>query len=103
MSIRRGATSASAGAVFKCSARSARLVERAGRQEVVDERQRRLQPARQRRVVGGADERVEPDQAVAAPLQARDLIAQHRRVAAVPAVGNEQHHRPPVSARRGHR
>ena len=88
-----------AGSVFKCSARSARLRQRARRQEVVHERQRRLQPARQRRVVEGADQRVEPDQAMAAPLQARDLLAQHDRIAAVPAVGDEQHDRAAVRAR----
>ena len=81
---------------FKCIARSARLVKRPRRQEIVDERQRRLQPARQRRVVGGADERVQPDQPMAASLQPRDLVAQLARIAAIPAVGDEQHDRTAV-------
>ena len=64
----------------------AEVVERARRQEVVDIRQRRLQAARERCVIGGADQRVQPDQPVAAALQARDLIAEHGRLAAIPPV-----------------
>ncbi len=50
--------------------------QRPRRQEIVDERQRRLEAARQRRVVGRADERVQPHQSMAASLEPRDLVAQ---------------------------
>ena len=49
------------------------IVQRPRRQEVVHERQRRLQAARERRVVGRADQRIEPDQTMAGTLQTRDL------------------------------
>src|SRR5260370_37639707 len=55
-------------------------------QEIVDVRECGPNPARQRFVVGRSEERIEPDQTAAAPLQTRDLIAEHSRVAAVPSV-----------------
>lgn len=60
-------------------------------QEVVHERQGGLESTRERFVALGADEGVEPDESVAASLQARDLFAQHLRIAAVPSVRDEEH------------
>ena len=50
------------------------VVQRPGRQEIIDVRQRCLQSSGQRSVVGGPDERVEPDEPVAAPLEPGDLL-----------------------------
>ena len=67
-----------------------------GRQKIVHERQRGLKSARQRRVVGGAEERIQPDQPMTASLEPRDLRAELHRVAAVPAVRDQQHDRTAV-------
>ena len=48
-------------------------------------------PAGQRLVAGRAGERVEPDEAVAVAPQPRGLGRDERRVAAVPAVGDDDH------------
>src|SRR5207244_11743483 len=58
--------------------------QRASRQEIVDERQRRLKSASERRVVGRPDQRVEPDQAMTTSLEPRNLLCQLRRTAATP-------------------
>src|SRR5262245_63091356 len=63
------------------------------RQEVVDIRQRCLHALRQRLVVAATEQWVEPDQAMARSLEPRHLVAQQRRVAAIPAVADQQHHR----------
>ena len=89
--------------VFKCTANSREIGQRARRQKIVNERQRGLKAARQRRVVHGADQRVEPDQPVTAPLQSGHLRAQDIGIASVPAVRDEQHHRAArCSTRRAH-
>ena len=77
------------------------IVEGSRRKEIVDKRQRRLQPARERRVVGRAEERIQPDESMAAPLEPANLIAEQERIAAVPSVGDEQHHRRRRAARAG--
>src|SRR2546430_9142607 len=59
-------------------------------QEIVDVRECGPNPARQRLVVGRSEERIEPDQTAAAPLQTRDLIAEHCRFAAVPSVADHK-------------
>src|ERR1051325_801782 len=59
-------------------------------EEVVDVWQRGHDAARERLVIRGAEEGVEPDEAAAAALEARDLAAQHGRVAAVPAVADDE-------------
>src|SRR6516162_4217737 len=68
------------------------IVQRPGGQEVVDERQRCLQSPRQRCVAGGADERVQPDQAMTASLKARDLLSQLLGISPIPPVRDQQHH-----------
>ena len=60
------------------------------REKVVDVGQRRAHPARERFVVRRAGERVQPDETVAAVLQARDLAGQQGRIAPIPAVADEQ-------------
>src|SRR5690242_15753788 len=70
------------------------IAQRARRQEIVDERQRRLQSARERRVVSGAEKRIQPHEPVTASLQTRDLIAELRRIPAIPSVRDQEHHRP---------
>ncbi len=65
--------------------------DRAGRQEVVDVRVGRAHPAGQRLVAGRAGQRVEPDQPVAVAPQPGGLGRDERRVAAVPAVGHDDH------------
>src|SRR5216684_1466645 len=72
------------------------IVQGSRGQEIVDERQRRLKAARERRVVGGPGERVQPQQAMAASLEPRDLIPQLPGIAAIPPVGDEQDHGPPA-------
>src|SRR6516162_9381396 len=69
------------------------VVQRASRQKVVDVGKRRLQTACQRRIVDGANQRVEPDQAMTASLEPGDLVAKLSRIATVPPVRDNQHHR----------
>ena len=57
--------------------------------EVVDVRQRRLHPGRHRRVARLPAVRVGPHHAVRQPVQPRHLLAEQRRVAALPAVGRD--------------
>ena len=61
------------------------------RQEVVHVGQGGLHPLGERLVVGRAEQRVQPHQAVAAPLQAGGLAGQQFRIAPVPAVGDYHH------------
>ena len=75
--------------------------QRVAGHELVDVRQRRLHPARQRLVVRVRLERVEPDQPVRAARQARDLALELLRLAAIPAVGEQHHDR--AAARAGGR
>src|SRR5512134_1605253 len=72
------------------------VCERPRRKEVVHIRQGRLQSARERRVVGRADERVQPDEAVTASLQACNLLAQQLRIAAIPSVRYQEDDGPAV-------
>ena len=65
--------------------------ERAGRQEVVDEREGGLHPRGERLVPRRRGQRVEPHEPVAVAPQARGLGGDERRVAAVPAVGHDDH------------
>ena len=58
--------------------------------EVVDEGIGRLHAAGQGLVDVGAEERVEPDEPMAAALQARHLAAHEGRIAAVPAVRDDE-------------
>src|SRR5215211_4373681 len=67
------------------------VVQRPRWEKIVDVWKRSLQSARQRRIIDGADQRIQPDQTVTAAAQPGDLIAQHHWVAAIPAVGDEQH------------
>ena len=60
------------------------------RQQVVDVWRRGLHPPRQRLVVLAARVGIEPDEAPAAPLEARHLAAQHLGFASVPAVGHDE-------------
>ena len=55
---------------------------------------RGLHALRQRLVVAATEQRVEPDQPVARTLQPRDLVAEQLRIAAIPAIADQQHHRP---------
>ena len=61
----------------------------AGRQEVVDVRERRPHPAGERLVAGRARERVEPDEPMAVAAEARRLGRDERRIAPVPAVRHD--------------
>ena len=70
--------------------------QRSCRQEIVHKRERRLKAARQRRVVGRADEGGEPYEPMTASLKPRDLAAQLPWVPAIPTVGYEQDHRSPI-------
>src|SRR5471032_2246379 len=63
------------------------------RHEVVDERKRGLNPPGQRLVFRCAEEGVEPDEPPAAALEPGDLLAQHARLAAVPAVADHERQR----------
>ena len=60
--------------------------------------QRGLHAARERLVAGVGGERVEPHDTVGAAAQARHLFAELRGVAAVPAVGQDHHHRAAADA-----
>ena len=62
-----------------------------GRQEVVDVRVGRAHPAGQRLVAGRAGQRVEPHEPMAVAPQPGRLGGDERRVAAVPAVGHDDH------------
>lgn len=53
-------------------------VEVVDREEVVDEGQGGLDAAREGLVVGGAEQRVQPDQAMGAALEAGDLVCEQR-------------------------
>src|SRR5262245_25677917 len=61
-------------------------------QKVVHVRQSRLETARERRIVDGADERVQPDKPMTTSLQSSYLFAQHLWIAAIPSVGDEENH-----------
>ena len=69
-------------------------VQVVGRQKIIYVGQRRLHPPRQGLVAGRAEQRIEPDEPVAAALQARHFPPQQFRLAPVPAVGYDQNHRP---------
>ena len=64
--------------------------ERAGRQEVVDEREGGLHPRGERLVARRRGQRVEPHEPVAVAPQPRGLGGDERRVAAVPAVATRR-------------
>lgn len=66
--------------------------ERSRSQEVVYVRQGGLKPPGERRVIDGADERIEPDQSMAASLQSSYFFAEDLRVAPIPSVGDEEDH-----------
>ena len=68
-------------------------VERVRREVIVDVTGERTSASGLRRVVARPRERVEPDQPVGRALQARCLELQAPRVAALPAVGDEQNDR----------
>ena len=73
------------------------------RQKVVNIRQRRLHPPRQRLVIRRTQQRIQPNQTVAAALQPRHLFGQQLRLPPIPAVGDYQCHgaasqRPPRPA-----
>ena len=55
--------------------------------------ERGLKASSQRRIVHGADERVQPDEAMTAPLQSSHLFAQHVRITTIPAIRDEEHDR----------
>src|SRR5580704_5714092 len=59
------------------------------RREQIDIGQRRLHAARLRRVIAPADQRIEPDDFLAAPPQPAHLLAELFRLAGVVAVGND--------------
>ena len=62
-------------------------------QEVVYVGKRRLHPPGQRLVVRRAEQRVQPDEAVATALEPGHLAGQQFGLAPIPAVGYDQHHR----------
>src|SRR5207249_11170687 len=64
-------------------------VERVRRQVIVGVAAERSRAARFRRVIARARERGEPDKAIGRALQPRRLLLEPRRVAALPAVGDE--------------
>ena len=63
--------------------------QRPCREEIVDEGQRRLQAASERRVVHRTDERIEPDESMTASLKTRYLLAELPRIAPIPPIGHE--------------
>src|SRR5688572_28643484 len=67
--------------------------EGARRQKIVHVRERGLKASSQRRIVHRADERVQPDEAMTAPLQSSHLFAQHVRITTIPAIRDEEHDR----------
>ena len=70
------------------------------RREAVHERQRRRHPPRERLVGRVAEQRVEPDHAARAALDAQQLRGEDVRVPGVPAVGEDDHDRAAVDQRR---
>ena len=64
------------------------------RQEVIDKRQCRLHTSRERLVVLGSKQRVQPDQAMAASLKPAEFLAHEIGLTTVPPVGDEQHDGP---------
>src|SRR5262245_21381060 len=56
------------------------------RQEIVDEGECRLHPARQRLIVRRPEQGIEPDETMTAPLQPGDLAGEEMRLAAIPAI-----------------
>jgi hypothetical protein len=69
------------------------VAQRAGWQKIIDEGECGDQASRQRGVVVGSDKGAQPDEAVTAPLQTSNLILQHRWIATVPAIGDDEDHR----------
>jgi len=64
-------------------------------QEIINIGHGGLNTPGQRLVAGGAEKGVEPDEAIAASMKAGHLLAEKFRVAAIPPVANDQHHRSP--------
>jgi hypothetical protein len=60
------------------------------RQEVVDERQRRLHAARQGLVLGRAQQRIQPDDAPGAARKAGHFPGEREGRSAIPSVGHQQ-------------
>jgi hypothetical protein len=56
------------------------------REEVIDERKRRLHPAREGLILMGAQQRIEPNEPMSAPLQACDLLSEHVGIAPIPSI-----------------
>ncbi len=63
-------------------------------QKVVDERQSRLHAAGERLIRSRSEQRIQPDEAMTAPLKPAHLALQEIGFAAVPAVRDQQHDRP---------
>ena len=89
--IRPGGVHAVPSSIRSASA-SSEAIELPG-QQPVDVRHRGLHPARQRLVARVGGERVQPDDRCAVRAQARHLLRELLRLAAVPAVGEQDHHR----------
>src|SRR5437016_12536379 len=71
-------------------------VEIVHRKKIVDKWKCRLHASRQRLVIGRSQQRIQPDESVARPLQAAHFDTKYFRIAAIPAVGNQKHDRPVV-------
>ena len=56
------------------------------REEVIDEREGRLHPARERLISTRSKQRVEPNDPVRAPLEAGDFLSEHFGIAAIPSI-----------------